>query len=201
MSQRDADVKNQAPVEENASGPNQTDATAGVPAEAAELQQLRVALKEKEEEAAQSQDRFVRERAELENFKKRMAREKGESLRFAAEPLIREILPVVDNLERAIAHEQDSESALIQGVRLVLDSMLEVLERHGVTRIDARGAQFDPAVHEAMAQVESAEHEPNQVVEQHQIGYRLHERLLRPARVTVNARKRAPNLANEHDSD
>jgi molecular chaperone GrpE len=70
-----------------------------------------------------------------------------------------------------------------------------------VTRIDARGAQFDPAVHEAMAQVESAEHEPNQVVEQHQIGYRLHERLLRPARVTVNARKRAPNLANEHDSD
>jgi molecular chaperone GrpE len=201
MSQRDADVKNESPGEENAAAPNGTEAAAATESETAELEQLRAALKAKEDEAAQSQDRFLRERAELENFKKRMVREKGEALRFATEPLVRELLPMVDNLERAVAHDEESESPVIEGVRLVLHSLLEVLERHGVTRVDARGAQFDPALHEAMAQVESAEHEPNQIVEQHQVGYRLHDRLLRPARVTVNAGKIEPTLANKQNSD
>jgi molecular chaperone GrpE len=73
----------------------------------------------------------------------------------------------------------------VEGVALVLKALREVLERHGVTRVDAEGTRFDPAHHEAVAHVESAEHEPNAVIEEHQPGYRLHERLLRPALVTV----------------
>ncbi len=106
----------------------------------------------------------MRERAEVENFKKRMLREKAEALLFASEPLVRDLLPVVDNLERAVEHADGNGQSVIEGVRLVLKSLLDILERHGVKRIEAVGEQFDPARHEAMAQVESADHAPNQVV-------------------------------------
>jgi molecular chaperone GrpE len=154
-----------------------------------ELDGLRRKLEEKEAEAGVNYDRFLRERAELENFKKRTQRETTEALRFASEPLIRELLPVVDNLERALEHGEGNGQSVLDGVRLVLKSLLGVLERYGVKRIEAVGQPFDPSRHEAMAQVESAEHEPNQVIEQHHTGYLLHDRLLRPALVTVSSRK------------
>lgn len=152
-----------------------------------EVEQLRQQLRQKEEEAHAAADRFLRERAELENFKKRMQREKVEAVRFASEPLIRDLLPVVDNLERAIAHEDADDKSIRDGVRIVLESLLGILAAHGVQRIDAVGERFDPAKHQALAQRES-EDEPNRVLEQHQRGYRLHDRLLRPALVTVSGR-------------
>lgn len=154
-----------------------------------EIEQLRRQLREKEDEAHAAADRFLRERAELENFKKRMQRDKAEAMRFASEPLIRDLLPVVDNLERAIAHEDADGRSIRDGVRIVLDSLLGILAAHGVQPIDAVGERFDPAKHQALAQRESAEEEPNRVLEQHQRGYRLHDRLLRPALVTVSARQ------------
>ena len=165
------------------------------------MQQLRQQLDEAQIEARANQDRFLRERAELENFKKRMQREKAEALRFACEPLIRDILPVVDNLERAVEHGAGNGQSVIDGVRLVLKSFLDVLDRHGVTRVDAVGQPFDPSRHEAMAQVESAEHEPNRVVEQHHRGYLLHDRLLRPALVTVSSRRTAGAVETGQNSD
>jgi molecular chaperone GrpE len=173
----------------------------GAPSASTELDQLRQKLHEKEEEAHKNYDLFLRERADLENFKKRMQREKVEALRFASEPLIRELLPVVDNLERAIEHGGGNGQSVVEGIRLVLNSLHEILERHGVRRIHAVGVQFDPTVHEAMAQVESAEHEPNQVVEQHHSGYLLHERLLRPALVTVSGRKGGAGVESESNND
>ena len=110
-------------------------------------------------------------------------------------------MPVVDNLERAVEHGDGNGQSVIEGVRLVLKSLLDVLERHGVKRIDAVGERFDPTRHEAMAQVESAEHEPNQVVEQHHSGYLLHDRLLRPALVTVSGRKSPPAVESDSNSD
>jgi len=154
-----------------------------------EIEQLRVKLAQKEAEARASQDRFLRERAELENFKKRMQREKIETLRFACEPLIREILPVIDNLERATQCGEGNGGSVIEGVQMVIKALLEILERHGVKRVEALGQRFDPTHHQALAQVETAEHEPNHVIEQHHTGYLLHDRLLRPALVTVSARK------------
>jgi molecular chaperone GrpE len=155
-----------------------------------EIEQLRRKLAEQEEEAHANYDRFLRERADLENFKKRMQREKAEALRFASEPLIRELIPVIDNLERAVECGDGNGKSVVEGVQLVLSSLMQVLERHGVKRVEALGQPFDPTHHQAFAQVESAEHEPNRVVEQHHTGYLLHDRLLRPALVTVSARKR-----------
>jgi len=166
-----------------------------------DLQLLRKQLEETDAEARANYDRFMRERAELENFKKRMQREKADALRFASEPLIRELLLVVDNLERAVEHSDTNGQSVVEGVRLVLKSLLDILERHGVKRIDAVGAPFDPSLHEAMAQVESAEHEPNRVVTQHHSGYLLHDRLLRPALVTVSSRKGEAAVETETNSD
>ncbi|MFN8624637.1 MAG: nucleotide exchange factor GrpE [Candidatus Binatia bacterium] len=169
--------------------PTTEDAAVAAVSTATELEQLRLKLAEKEEEARASQDRFLRERAELENFKKRMQREKSEALRYALEPLIREILPVIDNLERAVQCGEGNGGSVIEGVQMVIKALLEVLERHGVKRVEALGQPFDPTHHQALAQVETAEHEPNRVVEQFHTGYLLHDRLLRPALVTVSARK------------
>jgi len=152
-----------------------------------EITTLQTQLQEKEAEAKANYDLFLRERADLENFKRRMQREKSEALRFANEPVIRDLLPIIDNLERAVAHAQGGGNSqpLIEGVSLVLRSFLEMLEKHGVSRISAKGQSFDPAKHEAMAQVESVEVEPNTVVDEYAPAYLLHGRLLRPALVTV----------------
>jgi len=165
------------------------------------LEELRQKLEGAQIEARTNHDRFLRERAELENFKKRMQREKAEALRFASEPLIRELLPVVDNLERAVEHGSGDGQSVLEGVRLVLKAFREVLDRHGVQPIEAVGEPFDPSRHQAMAQVESSEHEPNRVVEQHHRGYLLHDRLLRPALVTVSSRKSSAAVESGRNSD
>jgi len=168
-------------------GPDrQPEPPAGVPEAAEErIRALEAELAKAREEAKQGQDRWLRERADLENVKRRAAREKADLAKFASEGVLRDLLPVVDNLERAVAHAEDPNDPLLSGVKLVLKSLQDVLERYGVTRVKARGALFNPAEHEAVSQVESAVHEPNAVVDEHQAGYRLHDRLLRPAMVTV----------------
>lgn len=196
MNQKDG--KNQA-AGTNAPPTDQPAAEAAVPE--TEIQQLQQRLEQKEEEARANYDRFLRERADAENFKKRMQREKAEALRFANEPLIRELLPVIDNLERAIEHGDGNGRSVVEGVRMVLGALQEILDRHGVKRVEALGQPFDPAQHQALAQVESDEHEPNRVIEQHHTGYRLHDRLLRPALVTVSTRKREGTVESEQKGD
>ena len=156
------------------------------------------------EDAKQAQDRWLRERADLENVKRRAAREKQDAVRFGTEALARDLLPVVDNPERAIAHAGGGTdaAALAQGVELVLKSLRDVLERHGITRVPAAGTTFDPTHHEAVAHVPSAEHPQGAVVEEHQAGYRLHDRLLRPALVSVSKGAPAdPDLAPQEGGD
>ena len=199
MSQED--VKQPVPPEETrgAVEPEQQKNEAASPQEV--IEQLQRQLEAARAEACANHDRFLRERADLENFKKRMQREKADALRFACEPLIRELLPVVDNLERAAEHGTGNGESILEGVKLVLKSFVDVLDRYGVTRIDAVGEPFDPSRHQAMAQVESAAHEPNRVVEQHHRGYLLHDRLLRPALVTVSSRKNPGVVESEQNSD
>jgi molecular chaperone GrpE len=166
----------------------------------ARIRALEAELEGARSEARQSHERWLRERADLENLKKRAARERTETVKYGNEQVLKDLLPVVDNLARAVEHARSGGNGqpLVDGVALVLKEFLNVLERHGVTRVEAKGAAFDPAHHEAMAQVESAEHPPNSVVEEHQAGYRLHERLLRPALVTVaKAPAGTPKLAND----
>lgn len=165
-----------------------------------ELTLVRAQLVAQEALAQEKDDLLLRERAELENFKRRMQREKSESLRFASEPLLRDILPVIDNLERAVAHAKESEGsqALVEGVELVLRSLLDTIGRHGVSRVKAKGESFDPNLHEAVAQVENTEVAPNTVLDEHQSGYQLHDRLLRPAMVSVS---KAPPQARKEGAE
>jgi len=168
------------------------------------VKQLEAELATSREEARQSHARWLRERADLENLKKRAAKERLETVRYANEAVLRDLLAVVDNLERAVAHARGGGNGkpLVEGVELVLKSLLDVLERHGVRRVETKGARFDPAHHEAMAHVETSEHEPSSVVAEHQAGYRLNDRLLRPALVSVAKTPSAdPKLAKDGDRD
>lgn len=152
-----------------------------------ELETLRQLLETKAQETKTTYERLLRQAAELENFKKRTIREREESISFANEALVKDLLPVVDNLERAVAHAQGGGNGkpLVEGVEMVLKGLFDVLSKHGVTPIDAVGQPFDPVKHEAMAQVESDNHEPNTVVQEHHKGYLFNSRLLRPALVSV----------------
>jgi molecular chaperone GrpE len=152
-----------------------------------ELASLRQQLAVKENEAKINYDRYVRQVAEAENFKKRNARERDDAIRFANEALLKDILPVLDNLERAIAHAGGGENgkSLVDGVEMVLKGLLDMLSKFGVSQISAVGQSFDPSKHEAMAQVVSGTREPNTVVDELHKGYMFRDRLLRAALVSV----------------
>jgi molecular chaperone GrpE len=153
-----------------------------------DIDALKKKLEEKEKEAKDNLDRFLRTAADLENYKKRAAREKEDYLKFANEDLIKAILPFIDNLERAVNHSEkvvDLQS-LVAGVKLTIQQLLQSLNKFGLTSIESVGKPFDPAVHEAMMVVETDLHEPNHVVEEFHKGYLLHNRLIRPAGVAVS---------------
>ncbi len=141
----------------------------------------------REQEIARLNDRLLRVVAEFDNYKKRVARDRAELTRTANEELLLEFLPVLDNLERALAaaRKTDSTEALAEGVDMVLRLFQAVLERSGVKPIDSVGQPFDPNVHQAVAAVESAEGADQTVVEEVQRGYWLHTKVLRPAMVKV----------------
>lgn len=156
-----------------------------------EIEMLKAQLEEKTRLAEEHYDRFLRAQAELENYKKRVEREKSSLVKYANEELIKAILPIIDNLERAFDHEPgENPDGFMEGIKITRNQLLQVLERFGVTPIAAVGEPFDPAKHEAMMQVESADQEPNTVLSELQRGYFLNDRLLRPAMVSVT---RAPS--------
>lgn len=185
------DKTNQSEESSDSTAPNvkaSIDAASGQPADLnAELELLREQLKTKEDEAKNHYERFLRQTADLDNFRKRASRDKEEAIRFANEALVRELLPVVDNLERAISHAKGSGKgeSLVEGVEMILRGLFDALGKHGLVQISALGQPFDPQLHEAMAQIENAEQAPNTVSEEHQRGYLFKDRLLRPSLVTV----------------
>jgi len=155
-----------------------------------ELAGLKQTLAAKTDEAQGLQERYLRLAAEFDNFKKLAQKEQREFSRFANENILKELLPIIDNLERAIQaakeqNENQNRNGLIQGVELTLKQFLEALTKFGVQPITSVGEPFDPACHQAVARVESAAPE-NSVVEEYQKGYRLHDRILRAAMVTVS---------------
>jgi len=151
---------------------------------------LETQLAEKTKEAADNYDRLLRVSAELENLKKRFEKDKADLLRFANESLIKELLPVVDNLERALEHgrELKAPAPLLEGVELVHQAFLAALAKFGVTPLVSVGQVFDPAYHQAVMQEETREVPDSTVLKELQKGYLLHDRLLRPAMVVVARR-------------
>jgi molecular chaperone GrpE len=144
-------------------------------------------LAEAQATAAKNWDLYLRERAELENFRKRTQRDKEEFRIFTRKELLLEVLPVLDNLERALDHAgQNCESeGLVAGVNMTVAQFRKVIEDFGARPIHAVGKVFDANQHQAMAQLETAEQPPGTVVSEYQKGYMLHDRLLRPALVVV----------------
>jgi len=177
--------KTQPSAEEAASD---ADATAAETAESASSTSEQQALS-LEGEIKAVQDRYLRLAAEFENYKKRAQKDQAEYAKYANERLLRELLPVLDNLQRALQHAQQSggTNGLIEGVELTCKQYLEVLSRFGVRPIPSEGQPFDPAVHQAVATVDPQGLAPNTIVEEYEKGYYLHDRVLRPAIVTVAA--------------
>ncbi len=162
-----------------------------LPADPEELKNL---LVQKTQEAKENYDRFLRLAAEVENLKKRQEREISEVRQFANEDLIKELLPVLDNLERAQEHGRQAEApeALMEGLELVHQDFLKVLGRFGITPLDSVGERFNPVFHHAVMEEESPEVEDQTVTNELQRGYLLQNRLLRPAMVVVSRNTAQP---------
>jgi molecular chaperone GrpE len=158
-----------------------------------ELSALRALVQE-------AQDRALRAQAELENVRKRAQREILEERRYAATPLIRDLLAVADNVDRAIAaaEQTDQNGGLLEGFRMVADQLHNTLERHGCKKISADGEPFDPHLHEAICQQPSADHASGTIMQVTLNGYQLHDRVVRPAQVIVSA---APETEGEGDAE
>lgn len=145
-------------------------------------------LEEKGKEAAENYDKFLRIAAELDNYKKRIAKERTDYIKYGNEALIKDMLPIVDSLDRALEHSgsQEDFEVFISGFKLIQEQFIGCLEKHGVEKVQSIGETFDPNIHEAVLQVESEEIGENKVVEEFEKGYLLNGRLLRPAKVSVS---------------
>jgi len=156
-------------------------------------------LTSKSEECKAINDKYLRLAAEFENYKRLTQRDQREQIRFGNEQLLKELLPVVDNMERAIkaARTNGSDSALIQGVELTLKQLFGILAKFGVQAIETAGQDFDPSAHQAVSYGPSNDVPANKVLDEFQKGYRLHDRILRAAMVSVSS---GPAQPNEHDS-
>jgi len=164
---------------------------------AQEIERLREALDAKTRELEAQQDRYLRAVAEFDNARKRAARDREEQIRFANESLIREILPVLDNFDRALqAARSEPPAAVTAGVELIQRELLRVLEKFGLTPFSSVGEPFDPERHEAVARMHTTGQPEMTVVGETARGYMLHGRVLRPALVTVAV---APEAGRSED--
>jgi molecular chaperone GrpE len=148
---------------------------------------LQALIAEKDKEIGELKDKYLRSLAESENARKRFRLQSEESVRLQRENLLRDLLPIIDNLERAVGAAQGGGNGqpIVQGVEMVLRSMFDLLKGHGVSQLETVGQPFDPQKHEAVDHVASPNHRPNTVIKEFHRGYQIGDRTLRPARVSV----------------
>jgi len=168
---------------------NHADADSDVKAlQALTKEELLEKLEEARKASEKNYDLYLRSQAEIENIKKRQKKEKEDWLKYANETLIKELLPSLDNLEKALAHANNDNSvdALREGVELTLKGLKDALTKSGLEEVIAHGEAFDPCFHEAVSQIEDHRVTPGTIVEELQKGYVLNKRLIRPAMVVVS---------------
>lgn len=157
-----------------------------------ELEETVKKLEEADKQAVEAKDKVLRAYADFDNAKKRLAKEREEFVRFSSETMMRGLLPILDNFERAIAHAasgEDTLSPLRDGIVLIKKQLVDFLTQQGLARLETVGKSFDPHVHEAIGHIDSAEHPDETVLEEIEPGYLLHGRLLRPAKVRISKRQ------------
>ena len=183
------DIK-QEPFDEGLEPPADggTDDAAGIPTERPEDARARRdegSASQIEQERDSYRDQLLRQRAEFDNFRKRMERERLQMTARATEDAVRDILPIVDDLERALAADAETSTAFHQGVAMIHRQMLEMLRRRGVEPIDSVGEDFDPNIHEAVAYEPAEGRREGEIIGELRRGYRIGDRLVRPAMVRV----------------
>ncbi|MBI2844792.1 MAG: nucleotide exchange factor GrpE [Armatimonadetes bacterium] len=152
-----------------------------------EIERLRVELEEERKRTKDEHDQHLRALADFSNYRRRQQEEYNRAIQFATQEIILKILPAIDNFERALRSAEQAENfeGLVEGVKLTLRQLRDVIEREGVEPIESVGQEFDPMLHEAVMRVETEEYPENTIVEEVQTGYKQHDRVIRPARVVV----------------
>ena len=170
--------------------------------EKGEVSSLADQLLEKDEELHALNDKYLRLAAEFDNYKRRVQRDQQDKVRFANEKLFKDLLPTLDNLERALqsGREQGRIEGLLEGVDLTYKHFLDTLQKMGIKQVSSVGEVFDPAKHQAVGQVESDTIPENVIVDEYQKGYFVHDRILRPAMVTVAKAKPDPDNDEAQES-
>ena len=167
-------------------------------------QQLQQELDSSRAEARRNHELYLRTLADMDNLRKRSQREKEDLAKFSNETILREILPVIDNLERAVEHavEDKTVDGLLEGVQMTLAQFSKVLEKFNVVPVEAMGKAFDPAHHQAMGQIETEDYPANAVAQEMQKGYLLNDRLLRPSMVMIAKAPAVPEVEeNSQDQE
>lgn len=174
------------------------------PKEMTLLEEEYLKLVRENQEFSELKDKMLRTAADYENAKKRFNREKEEFLKFANERLIREFLPILDNLDRAMIHarqNQDSREAILSGIEIIRKHLFETLKSHGLERLEVLGKKFDPHQHEALGEIEDPAQPPETVLEEIEGGYLYQGRLLRPAKVRIAKLPESGRQAQEQEKD
>ncbi|HLW71024.1 MAG TPA: nucleotide exchange factor GrpE [Candidatus Binataceae bacterium] len=208
MSNRFADREDENPdakADSTAGQETSADASSGTKDDdgvAGEIERLQGQISEKDREIAELKDKYLRALAESDNVRKRVRQQSEESIRLQRENLLRELLPLIDNLERAVGAAKGGGNghSIVEGVELVLRGAVDFLKAQGVVPLNVVGEPFDPSRHEAVDHVDSHEHPANTVVDEFHRGYLIGERMLRPARVSV-ARSRHGKESGNGDVD
>lgn len=190
------DIGGEAPeaVEEDSAGDELEALAAEIQAAKARVAELEETLGEVERERDDFKSRLLRSAADMENFRKRKEREQEETRKYGSDKLVSDLLPAVDNLERALDHAEKSneESSIADGVKMVYKQLQSSLEKHGIVGFESVGERFDPQRHEAIQQIDSTEFDTGTVMQVFQKGYFIHDRLLRPAMAVVARRVDPP---------
>jgi len=163
-------------------------------------------LQKAKDELAEEKDNFIRLQAETDNFRKRLSREKEEFSQYANERLFKELIPIFDNLERALEDPSNDIKILNEGLEMILKQFSSFLKKENVELINAIGEKFDPTVHEVLTSEESSEHEENTIISQFVKGYTINNRVLRPSQVVISKKpspesKEGSKHESEEDSD
>lgn len=156
-------------------------------------------LEQKEKEVVELKEDMMRLRAETDNFRKRLSKEKEDSVRYANEKVFKDLVPIYDNLKRALEAPEINVQSLKEGVDMIGKQFLSFLDKHHVKPIEALGKAFDPNLHEVLSQIESAEHEEDVIIDEFGKGYYIHDRVLMPSKV-VTSKKPQPRSNEEKGS-
>jgi molecular chaperone GrpE len=164
-----------------------------------EVQQLHQQLEELNKEKIEIFEKLRRVAADYENFQKRVPKQIDDTITYKTERIIKTLLPTLDNFEHTLqnAHSAENLNALVEGIRIIYDQMLDTLKAHGVEQIKALGQKFDPAMHEAIMQKAEAGQNDDTVLEEFQKGYKLNGRVIRPSRVIINKLQSEQNQQKE----